>query len=239
VRTELPYYFEVPEMPEIPFDVSQYYIPEEDRIAAQQDNKNLDDIQGTKNRSQSANWYQSYMTVEENSRGQNKRDFKEVNLYEEVDFELSKLMKEFLGDILNLRFNSILMLRTPANCNSRWHCEGPVFHTRQCALNFPVFGDADVMEGQWATFPRFKNVQPRENEKMGFITKKDMEDTEILCRWDKPTVPAFYNTMIFHRGYNELSDIDRVVLSCAVEDFSDINVVHRKYTTGKLFKTNT
>ena len=67
MRNELPYYFEVPEMPEIPFDVSQYYIPEEDRLEAQQDNKNLDDIQGIKNRSQSANWYQSYMNVEENS----------------------------------------------------------------------------------------------------------------------------------------------------------------------------
>lgn len=239
MRTELPYYFEVPEMPEIPFDVTKYYIPEEDRLEAQQDNKNLDDIQKKEHRSQSANWYQSYITVEENSRGQNKRDFKEVNLYEEVNFELSKLMKEWLGDILNLKFNSILMLRTPANCNSRWHCEGPVFHTRQCALNFPVYGDAEVMEGQWATFPRFKNINPRENEKHGFITKTDMENTEILCRWDKPTVPAFYNTMIFHRGYNELSNIDRVVLSCAVEDFSDINVVHRKYTSGKLFKTNT
>ena len=80
MRDELPYYFEVPEMPEIPFDVSQYYIPEEDRLVAQEDKKNLDDIQGTKSRSQSANWYQSYMNVEENSRGQNKRDFKEVNL---------------------------------------------------------------------------------------------------------------------------------------------------------------
>ena len=63
-----------------------------------------------------------------------------------------------------------------------------------------------------------------------------MQDTEILCRWDRPTVPAFYNTMIFHRGYNELSNIDRVVLSCAVEDFSDINVCYRKYQGGTLFK---
>ena len=44
------------------------------------------------------------MNVEENSRGQNKRDFKEVNLYEEVDFELTKLMvsKTFLGDDVTL-----------------------------------------------------------------------------------------------------------------------------------------
>ena len=42
--------------------------------------------------------------------------------------------------------------------------------------------------------------------------------------------------MIFHRGYNELSNVDRVVLSCAVEDFSDINVCYRKYQGGTLFK---
>jgi len=235
-RVELPYYFEVPEMPKIPFDVTKFFTTEEQRQQATQDNKSLNDLQNQESRSQSANWYQSYITVEENSRGQNKRNFKEVNLYEDVNFELSKLMKEWLHDTLNLKFTSILMLRTPANSNSRWHCEGPVFHTRQCALNFPVFGNADVMEGQWATFPRFKDIPPRENEKHGFITKTDMENTDILCRWDKPTVPAFYNTMIFHRGYNELSNIDRVVLSCAVEDFSDINVCYKKYTNLTLFK---
>jgi len=236
-RVEIPYYFEVPELPMPPFDVTEYFIDEKEREIAKTDVKTADRLTG-ESRSNTANWYQSFIKVEENS-SQDKRDFKQVNLYEEANFNLTKNIKEWLQDTLNLKFSSVLMLRTPANANSRWHCEGPVFHTRQCALNFPVFGNADVMEGQWATFPRFKNVQPRENEKMGFITKKDMEDTEILCRWDKPTVPAFYNTMIFHRGYNELSDIDRVVLSCAVEDFSDINVVHRKYTTGKLFKTNT
>ena len=234
-REELPYYFEVPEMPQIPFDVTQYFTTEQQRAMAMEDNKTPEELQNTESRSQSANWYQSYIKVEENSK-MNKRDFKEVNLFEDVNFDLSKRMKEWLHDTLNLKFTSILMLRTPANCNSRWHCEGPVFHTRQCALNFPVYGNADVMEGQWATFPRFKDVDPRENEKYGFVTKDDMKDTNILCRWDKPTVPAFYNTMIFHGGYNELSNVDRVVLSCAVEDFSDINVCHRKYTKGKLFK---
>ena len=233
-RKEIPYYFEIPELNMPSFDVKEYFVSDEERTIARTDVKTSDRLTGN-SRTNTANWYQSFIKVEENS-SQDKRDFNQVNLYEEVDFELTKLMKEFLGDTLHLRFNSILMLRTPANCNSRWHCEGPVFHTRQCALNFPVFGDADVMEGQWATFPRFKDIPARENEKMGFVTKTDMENTEILCKWDKPSMPAFYNTMIFHRGMNEHSNIDRVVLSCAVEDFSDINVVHRKYSTGKLFK---
>ena len=45
-RIELPYYFEVPEMPEIPFDVQQYFVSEQQRHEAQddvktQDNKNV------------------------------------------------------------------------------------------------------------------------------------------------------------------------------------------------------
>ena len=63
---------------------------------------------------------------------------------------------------------------------------------------------------------------------MVLLQKTDMQDTEILCL-GQTQQSAFYNTMIFHRGYNELSNIDRVVLSCAVEDFSDINVCYRKY----------
>ena len=42
--------------------------------------------------------------------------------------------------------------------------------------------------------------------------------------------------MIMHRGYNELGDTDRVILSAAVEDTADINVVYKKYIDGKLIK---
>ncbi len=233
-RKDIPYYFEIPELNMPSFDVKEYFVSEEERTIARTDTKTADRLTGN-SRSNTANWYQSFIKVEENS-SQDKRDFNQVNLYEEANFDLTKLLKEWLHDHINLRFTSVLMLRTPAHTNSRWHCEGPVFHTRQCALNFPVSGDFTKSEAQWATFPRFKDIDPRENEKYGFVTKTDMEDTNILCRWDKPTVPAFYNTMIFHRGYNELSNVDRVVLSCAVEDYSDINVCHRKYTKGKLFK---
>ena len=168
---------------------------------------------------------QSFIKVDENST-QDKRDFKEVNLYEEVNFDLSKRMKEWLGDILNLKFTSILMLRTPANANSRWHCEGPI-HTRQCALNFPVFGDAEVMEGQWATFLRFKNVDPVKMKSMVLLQKQTCKIQKYFV-WDRSQYRILQHND-FPRGYNELSNIDRVVLSCAVEDFSDINVCYRKY----------
>lgn len=233
-RVDLPYYFEVPELSMPPFDVTQYFIDEEEREIAKTDVKTSDRLTGN-SRSNTANWYQSFIKVEENS-SQDKRDFKQVNLYEEANFDLTKLIKEWLQDTLNLKFTSVLMLRTPAKSNSRWHCEGPVFHTRQCALNFPVYGDFKKSEAQWATFPRFKNIDPRENEKHGFVTQTDMKDTEMLCRWTNQSVPGFQNTMIMHRGYNELGDTDRVILSAAVEDTADINVVYKKYIDGKLIK---
>ena len=233
-RNEIPYYFEIPELSMPTFDVKQYFVSEEERTIARTDVKTADRLTGN-SRSNTANWYQSVIKVEENS-SQDRRDFSQVNLYEEANFDLTKLLKEWLHDHINLKFTSVLMLRTPANTNSRWHCEGPVFHTRQCALNFPVSGDFTKSEAQWATFPRFKNIDPRENEKHGFVTQTDMKDTEMLCRWDNQTVPGFQNTMIMHRGYNEHCDTDRVILSAAVEDTADINVVHKKYTAGKLFK---
>lgn len=233
-RNEIPYYFEIPELSMPTFDVKQYFVSEEERTIARTDVKTADRLTGN-SRSNTANWYQSFIKVEENS-SQDRRDFNQVNLYEEANFDLTKLLKEWLHDHINLKFTSVLMLRTPANTNSRWHCEGPVFHTRQCALNFPVSGDFTKSEAQWATFPRFKNIDPRENEKHGFVTQTDMKDTEMLCRWDNQTVPGFQNTMIMHRGYNEHCDTDRVILSAAVEDTADINVVYKKYTAGKLFK---
>ena len=53
---------------------------------------------------------------------------------------------------------------------------------------------------------------------------------------DKSNCTGFQNTMIMHRGYNEHCDTDRVILSAAVEDTADINVVYKKYIDGKLLK---
>ena len=229
----LPYFFEVPEISLPPFDVTEHFISEEQRKIAQTDVKTPERIMGKK-RSNTANWYQSFIKVEENS-SQNKRNFDAVGLYEEANYDLTQLLKEWLHDTLNLKFTSVLMLRTPPRTSCRWHCEGPVFHTRQCALNFPVYGDFVNGRAEWATFPRFKHLDPRNNEKMGFVTRTDMEQTEHLCSWDN-ALPGFQNTMILHRGNNEACDIDRVILSAAVEDVSDINVVYKKYISGKLLK---
>ena len=82
---------------------------------------------------------------------------------------------------------------------------------------------------------RFKNIDPVKMKSMVLLQKQ-------ICKIQRYFV---YGTDLqyrilqhndFPRGYNELSNIDRVVLSCAVEDFSDINVCYRKYQGGTLFK---
>ena len=55
-RIELPYYFEVPEMSEISFDVQQYFVSEQQRHEAQADVKTQDKIEQGESRSLSANW---------------------------------------------------------------------------------------------------------------------------------------------------------------------------------------
>ena len=111
----------------------------------------------------------------------------------------------------------------------------PYSHKTMCIKLFQYL-ETEKSEAQWATFSDSKNIDPRENEKHGFVTQTDMKETEMLCRWTNQTVPGFQNTMIMHRGYNEHCDTDRVILSAAVEDTADINVVYKKYIDGKLLK---
>ena len=72
-RCELPFYFEIPDLIMPPFDVTQYFVEEEQRTIARSDVKTSDRLIGDA-RSNTANWYQSFIKVEENS-SQDKRDF--------------------------------------------------------------------------------------------------------------------------------------------------------------------
>ena len=171
----LPYYFEVPEI-ELPFDVMNYVDKDE-----------------------SGNEHLNFMMGYDSHRADMSNTSKPTGMTEQTNIEMSKLIREWAKDTFTIKTTSVSFLRTLPGQNGWWHCEGPVFHTRQCALNFPVFGDFEKSEAQWATFPRFKNIDPRENEKHGFVTQTDMKETEMLCRWTNQTVPGFQNTMIMNR----------------------------------------
>lgn len=232
-KEHMPFYFEVPEIPMPPFDLEPFLVSEEEREAAKTDPKTIDQIEG-KTRSNIANWYQSFINVEANSMF-NKRNYDAVGMFEEANVDLAHLMREWLHDTLNLKFTHVVMLRTPAGKSGRWHSEGPNFHDRRCGLNFPMSGDFVKSKAQWATFPRFKDVDPIHNERMSYVTRADMKETTILAEWSNQT-PGFQNTMHLHRGYNEESDVDRVILTASVEDVCDIDVVYKKYMAGRLFK---
>ena len=70
-RVDLPYYFEIPELSMPPFDVTEYFIDEKEREIAKTDIKTADRLTG-ESRSNTANWYQSFIKVEENSSSKTK-----------------------------------------------------------------------------------------------------------------------------------------------------------------------
>ena len=232
-KKQLPFYFEVPELPMPPFDLEQYMVSEEVRMGAELDAKTPDAVVGN-TRSNLANWYQNFIPVE-GSNVYNKRSRDAVGMYEEANHDLTKILKEWLHDTLDVKFTHVVMLRTPAGLSGRWHSEGPTFHDRRCGLNFPMSGDFVKSKAQWATFPRFKGIDPMQYDRMKHVTRNELPEAEILCEWTGQK-PGFQNTMHLHRGYNEESDVDRVILTASVEDVCDIEVMHRKYMSGKLFK---
>lgn len=232
-KEHMPYYFEVPELPMPPFDLEPFLIPEDVRESTALELKSPEVALG-KTRTNLANWYHSFIPYEGSKFS--KRDPSAVGMYEEANLDLSKLLKEWLHDTLNVKFTHVVMLRTPAGLSGRWHTEGPTYHDRRCGLNFPMSGDFVNSKAQWATFPRFKDVDPVEYDRMRHVSRDELPDAEILSEWTNQTVPGFQNTLHMHRGYNEESDIDRVILTASVEDVCDINVMHRKYMAGKLFK---
>lgn len=229
----MPFYFEVPEIPMPPFDLQPFLVSDEERELAQSGPKSLDQIEGN-TRTNIANWYHSFINVDPKSVFNN-QNIDSVGMFEEANVELGNLMREWLHDTLNLKFTHVVMLRTPAGKNGRWHCEGPSMHDRRCGLNFPMSGDFVKSKAQWATFPRYKGVDPINNERMGYVTRTDMEETTILSEWGNQS-PGFQSTMHLHRGYNEESDVDRVILTASVEDVCDLDSVYKKYMAGNLFK---
>lgn len=232
-NADLPYYFEVPEIPMPPFNLDQYLISDEERAESRKSEKTVDQIQG-KTRTNIANWYQTFINVEANSR-LNTKNYDAVGMLEEANIELGNRMREWLHDTLNLKFTHVVMLRTPAGKSGRWHSEGPAFHNRRCGLNFPMSGDFVKSKAQWATFPRFKDVDPINNERMSYVNNEDMKQTQVLSEWTNQ-LPGFQSTLHLHRGYNEESDVDRVILTASVEDVCDLDIVYKKYMAGNLFK---
>jgi len=219
----LPYYFEVPEI-ELPFDVMDYVDANANQEAS------------------SKGQYLWMMGYDHNSK--NTKDgsalSEETGMSEQQNAEMSKLLREWAKDTFTIRTTSVSFLRTLPGQNGWWHCEGPAFRGRRCALNFLVEGDVQNTKAEWGYCKLWGDVPAEQVEHKGFIKPEYLPEMEV---YDDGTYQSdvlnrgfFYNTMYLHRGVNENSKMHRTILSIAVQENLDIQAVYKVYQEGKLFR---
>tara|TARA_R110000744_G_scaffold204551_2_gene323342 strand:+ start:79 stop:798 length:720 start_codon:yes stop_codon:yes gene_type:complete len=238
----MPYYFEVPEIT-LPFDVLKYLdngklMLGDDQIV---DNNSdyVDSLSQGKTSSKEAGWYlqgfgggnpnQQNLPLLEDGTG----------MTEEQNADMSKELNEWANDLLDIRMTSVSLLRSLPGKNGWWHCEGPSLRSRRCALNFLVEGKVGTTKAQWGYNKKWGNIAPEQVERMGYIKTADVEHIEVLDEYVSPVLNRgfFYNTMYLHRGVNEeCPDTYRTICSIACAENIDINIIHKKYLNGTLFK---
>ena len=238
----MPYYFEVPEIT-LPFDVLKYLdngklMLGDDQIV---DNNSdyVDSLAKGKTSSKEAGWYlqgfgggnpnQQNLPLLEDGTG----------MTEEQNADMSKELNEWANDLLDIRMTSVSLLRSLPGKNGWWHCEGPSLRSRRCALNFLVEGKVGTTKAQWGYNKKWGNIAPEQVERMGYIKTADVEHIEVLDEYVSPVLNRgfFYNTMYLHRGVNEeCPDTYRTICSIACAENIDINIIHKKYLNGTLFK---
>jgi len=238
----MPYYFEVPEIT-LPFDVLKYLdngklMKGDDQIV---DNNAdyVDSLAQGKTSSKEAGWYlqgfgggnPSQQTLPLLKDG--------TGMTEEQNADMSKELNEWANDLLDIRMTSVSLLRSLPGKNGWWHCEGPSLRSRRCALNFLVEGKVGTTKAQWGYNKKWGNIAPEQVERMGYIKTADVEHIEVLDEYVSPILNRgfFYNTMYLHRGVNEeCPDNYRTICSIACAENIDINIVHKKYLKGTLFR---
>ena len=238
----MPYYFEVPEIT-LPFDVLNYLDNGKLMLGTDQivDNNSdyVDSLSQGKTSSKEAGWYlqgfgggnpsQQHLPLLEDGTG----------MTEEQNADMSKELNEWANDLLDIRMTSVSLLRSLPGKNGWWHCEGPSLRSRRCALNFLVEGKVGTTKAQWGYNKKWGNIAPEQVERMGYIKTADVEHIEVLDEYVSPVLNRgfFYNTMYLHRGVNEeCPDTYRTICSIACAENIDINIIHKKYLNGTLFK---
>tara|TARA_B110000503_G_scaffold80548_1_gene123374 strand:- start:4333 stop:5052 length:720 start_codon:yes stop_codon:yes gene_type:complete len=238
----MPYYFEVPEIT-LPFDVLKYLDNGKLMLGNDQivDNNAdyVDSLAQGKTSSKEAGWYlQGFGGGNPNQ--QNLPLLADgTGMTEEQNADMSKELNAWANDLLNIRMTSVSLLRSLPGKNGWWHCEGPSLRSRRCALNFLVEGKVGTTKAQWGYNKKWGNIAPEQVERMGYIKTADVDHIEVLDEYVSPVLNRgfFYNTMYLHRGVNEeCSDTYRTICSIACAENIDINIIHKKYLNGTLFK---
>jgi hypothetical protein len=238
----MPYYFEVPEIT-LPFDVLKYLDNGKLMLGNDQivDNNAdyVDSLAQGKTSSKEAGWYlQGFGGGNPNQ--QNLPLLADgTGMTEEQNADMSKELNAWANDLLNIRMTSVSLLRSLPGKNGWWHCEGPSLRSRRCALNFLVEGKVGTTKAQWGYNKKWGNIAPEQVERMGYIKTADVDHIEVLDEYVSPVLNRgfFYNTMYLHRGVNEeCPDTYRTICSIACAENIDINIIHKKYLNGTLFK---
>jgi len=240
----MPYYFEVPEIT-LPFDVLKYL----DQGDLMQGNDQIvdtnadyvDSLQQGKTSSKEAGWYlQGFGGGNPHQQSTSLPLLADgTGMTEEQNATMSKELNEWANDLLDIRMTSVSLLRSLPGKNGWWHCEGPSLRSRRCALNFLVEGKVNTTKAQWGYNKKWGNIAPEQVERMGYIKTTDVDHIEVLDEYVSPVLNRgfFYNTMYLHRGVNEeCTDTYRTICSIACAENIDINIVHKKYLKGTLFK---
>jgi hypothetical protein len=240
----MPYYFEVPEIT-LPFDVLKYLdqgdLMQGDAQIVDTNADYVDSLNKGKTSSKEAGWYlQGFGGGNPNQQSTSLPLLADgTGMTEEQNATMSKELNEWANDLLDIRMTSVSLLRSLPGKNGWWHCEGPSLRSRRCALNFLVEGKINTTKAQWGYNKKWGNIAPEQVERMGYIKTEDVEHIEVLDEYVSPVLNRgfFYNTMYLHRGVNEeCTDTYRTICSIACAENIDINIVHKKYLKGTLFK---
>ena len=149
--------------------------------------------------------------------------------------DVTKSLVAWCRQTFNLRFTTVIFIRTKPDSVGPWHCEGPIMKGRQCALNFLITGEPNKDKAQWGVHKTL-DVHPEEVEKH-FSGSVDEGDVSIIGEYvSKQFVPFFYNTACLHRSFNTSNTTYRTLLSVCLSDNISIHHVRDMYEKGTLFK---
>jgi len=150
--------------------------------------------------------------------------------------EYSKEVLAWCNKTFNLKFVNAYIVKTGPYKNGPWHCEGPIFKTRRCALNFLVKGDLGTTKAQWGVHKHIE-THPEEIEKH-FSGAVPVDDVDVIAEYvstDKQ--PFFYNTACLHRSCNESTDVPRTLLSVSIFESTGLKEIYAMYKKGTLLRT--
>lgn len=149
--------------------------------------------------------------------------------------DITKRLIEWCNEQFTIRFTNAYIIKTEPGENGDWHCEGPSFQNRLCALNFLIEGDLGTTKAQWGVHKHY-DVDPDFIDR--YISKGvKHEDVDIIDEYiSLDNAPFFYNTACLHRSVNQDCTAPRTVLSVTAPFNIGVKEVKKMHEKGTLFR---